>query len=122
MRILIIEDDPSLLMVFSDTLEDEGHAVTRALSVADATFEVKSQTFELIILDLNLKGECALEIAALAAKTSPETKVMVVTGYDLNRFEQLCVSPSNVSRVLRKPIRINELLEAITDVCDEAAA
>ena len=54
MRILIVEDDHVLLNVLSNFLSDLGHIVTCASDIAGSEYVLSIQTFDVILLDLNL--------------------------------------------------------------------
>lgn len=56
MRILIVEDDPDILLVLSAMLEDAGYAVTTA-EAGDALLELHDGDLpDLIVLDMLLSG------------------------------------------------------------------
>ena len=54
MRILIVEDDHVLLNVLSNFLSDLGNIVTCASDIARSEYLLSIQTFDVILLDLNL--------------------------------------------------------------------
>jgi CheY-like chemotaxis protein len=79
-RILIIEDEPSVLNLFRYLLTDGGHSVATAQSGSEA-MEKLNEGFDLVLTDLKMKGINGIEILELVKERSPETAVIIVTGY-----------------------------------------
>ncbi|RIX31690.1 response regulator [Sphingomonas edaphi] len=71
--ILIVEDEPLIAMMLEDFILSLGHEVSGSCdSVPSALKEVESGTFDLAILDVNLKGESVWPVAAaLREKGTP---------------------------------------------------
>lgn len=61
-KILLVDDDVSILLLVSDVLEEKGLSVTTARS-GEAALEILShETFDLILLDVMMKGIGGLEV------------------------------------------------------------
>ncbi len=103
-RVLIVEDDSIIAMTAEDMLEEIGcSTVAIAATVAEALDHVASTAFEIALLDLNLRDEQSLPVAAaLRDKGMP---FIFATGYDGlphgSGFEG--------SLVISKPYRIDQL-------------
>jgi CheY-like chemotaxis protein len=71
--ILIVEDEPLIAMMLEDFVISLGHEVSgNCDSVEAAMKEVENGTFDLAILDVNLKGENVWPVAAaLRSKGTP---------------------------------------------------
>ena len=71
--ILIVEDEPLIAMMLEDFILSLGHEVSgNCDSVGAALKEVERSSFDLAILDVNLKGESVWPVAtALRAKGTP---------------------------------------------------
>ncbi len=64
-NILIVEDEPLISMMLEDFLLSMGHQVSAICeSVGEALAAVDSMTFDVAILDVNLKGESVWPVAA----------------------------------------------------------
>lgn len=61
-RILLADDDSSILMLLSDVLGDSGYTVVTASSGEESLNILKSQSFDMIILDIMMKGMSGLEV------------------------------------------------------------
>ena len=71
--ILIVEDEPLIAMMLEDFILSIGHQVSgNCDSVKAALEQVEQGSFDLAILDVNLKGESVWPVAtALRAKGTP---------------------------------------------------
>ncbi len=66
MRVLLVEDEPLLLMAASDMLNDLGHEVVGvATALGSALKAARSAAFDIAVLDVNLGGERIDEVATV---------------------------------------------------------
>lgn len=54
MKILLVEDEPTLLMVMRQFLEEEGYLVTTAASFAKATVALNDYDYDCLVIDIGL--------------------------------------------------------------------
>lgn len=80
-RILVVEDDPGLRFTMTDSLEEEGFAVTSADDGAEAIRLLASETFDIVVTDLRLPGKDGLEVLREAKRKTPVPSVITITGY-----------------------------------------
>ncbi len=71
-HIFIVEDEEDIVELVQYNLEKEGYHVSSALSGEEALTQIRSQTIDLILLDLMLPGIDGLEICKIL-KNNPET-------------------------------------------------
>jgi DNA-binding response OmpR family regulator len=79
-KILIVEDEPSVLNLFRYLLTDGGYSVATAQSGPEAT-ENLSESFDLVLTELKMEDMDGMEVLRLVKERSPETAVIVVTDY-----------------------------------------
>jgi CheY-like chemotaxis protein len=79
-RILIIEDEPSVLNLFRYLLTDGGYSVSAAQSGSEA-IEKLSEGFDLVLANLKMEDMDGMKVLELVKVQSPETAVIVVTDY-----------------------------------------
>ncbi|TEU15044.1 MAG: response regulator [Anaerolineales bacterium] len=79
-RILIVEDEPSGLNLFRYLLTDGGYSVATAQSGPEA-MEKLTEGFDLVLTGLKMKDMDGMEMLELVKERSPDTAVIVVTGY-----------------------------------------
>jgi CheY-like chemotaxis protein len=68
-RILVVEDEPSICENVVYALEADGFAVATAATGREALEQMKSQTFDLIILDVGLPDMTGFEVCKAIRKT-----------------------------------------------------
>lgn len=80
-RVLLVDDDPSVLQGLRHAMEVAGFTVTCADSLARAAALIRNESFHLVVTDLYL-GEQDLghQVADVARERRPHTPVIVMTG------------------------------------------
>lgn len=110
-RILIADDDPSILMLISDVLTDAGMQVRTVASGEEALRAVGEETFSLIILDIMMKGISGLEVcAAIRDKVSYPILFLSAKDSAHDIIEGLGLGADDY---LTKPFAIDELVARI---------
>ena len=110
-RILIADDDPSILMLISDVLTDAGMQVRTVASGEEALRAVGEETFSLIILDIMMKGISGLEVCA-AIRDKVSCPILFLSAKDSAHdiIEGLGLGADDY---LTKPFAIDELVARI---------
>lgn len=110
MNILLIEDEPTDLKLFSAVLESSGHRVHKKDSAEQAVEEIKACKPELILLDLRLPGMSGLELARLL-KQDPATQqipiIAVTAGGD--KFSKEEALAAGCDAYILKPVDTRKL-------------
>jgi len=104
-RVLVVEDETLILFMIEDLLADLGcDSVSSAATVEEALALIDEQVFDVVMLDMNLKGSDSHPVAeALSARGTPFIYSTGNTGHDLR--EGFSDRP-----VLSKPFRSDELV------------
>jgi two-component system cell cycle response regulator len=79
--ILLVDDDPEILSLFQEFLTGRGYAVTGLDDGRQAMAVLETQEFALALLDLMLPGYSGLELLAHIKAKTPDTEVILFTGY-----------------------------------------
>lgn len=110
-RILIADDDSSILMLISDVLTDAGMQVRTVASGEEALRAVGEETFSLIILDIMMKGISGLEVCA-AIRDKVSCPILFLSAKDSAHdiIEGLGLGADDY---LTKPFAIDELVARI---------
>ena len=117
-RILVVDDEPSVLATYRMLLEDEGYAVSTALTSAEARGKLKQENYNLLMCDLSLDGkESGFDLIELARQGDSPVASILVTGYATQ--EALVRAQQRGIPVLPKPIEIEELLTTISHMVRE---
>jgi two-component system phosphate regulon response regulator PhoB len=77
-RILIVDDEEDILELVRFNLAREGYQATGAISGEDALKSVKTQTFDLIVLDLMLPDKDGLEVTKILKNDSKTRDIPIV--------------------------------------------
>jgi DNA-binding response OmpR family regulator len=112
-RILFVDDEPGIRMTLPAILQQHGFQVTAAASVAEALQRLSSQTFDVLIADLNIgePGDGFTVVSAMR-RTQANCVNIILTGYPA--FEHaLRAIRAQVDDFIVKPADIPVLLETI---------
>ncbi|QNK79429.1 response regulator transcription factor [Nakamurella sp. PAMC28650] len=111
-RVLIVEDEPNLLLLLTRLLTAEGYAVTPAPDGRSALQPGNSTEFDLVILDLMLPDMSGEDVLRELLVTRPEIKVLVLSSVtDLVR--RVGVLDHGAVDFLAKPFANAELMARI---------
>jgi two-component system NtrC family sensor kinase len=109
-RVLVAEDEPLVLDLFSRLLEADGATVTRARDGEEAWSRILETDFDLIVADLrmpNLDGRALYE-RVVEEKPSMVRRFVFATG-DLVRQESLRFLEGLPNRILTKPLDVDNV-------------
>ena len=111
-RLLIVDDDPELRSFLSSELAVEGYACEEAACGLQALGRIRSQTWDLVLLDWNLPDFSGVEVCRRMRKGGISTPVLMLTARDevQHRVEAL---DSGADDYLIKPFSIEELLARV---------
>jgi DNA-binding response OmpR family regulator len=110
-RVLVIEDDENALAGIVELLSESGYDVTPAAAYDEAKQLLSAGTYDLLVTDVRLRSYNGLHLVMKVRQESPETAVVIMTGYDEPLME---LEASRYSaQFVRKPIKPKELLEAV---------
>lgn len=112
MRILLVDDDESIITIFSQLLESEGHTVIAVDNGREAIEKVSHAPFDLVITDLAMPAMNGEELSVELKRLHPELPVILTTGVGEGN-ELLGSIEEMVDYMLPKPINRRRLREAI---------
>jgi CheY-like chemotaxis protein len=87
-RVLLVDDDDSILHLFCTVLEMNGFEVITATSASEALSSIEEQSFEMIITDLHMENPTAgFDVVRAAHDLSPRPIIVIVTAYPVPSAE-----------------------------------
>ena len=80
-KILLVDDEPNIRMVFSADLAEDGHQVIEAETGGEAFDILAREPVDLIVLDIKLKAESGLDILQKIVAQYPLIPVILCSAY-----------------------------------------
>jgi DNA-binding NtrC family response regulator len=114
-RILVIDDEPNIRLVYNEALTDGGHEVLEAESGAEGMALMEQYSLDLVVLDIKLKSESGLDVLQRISSQYPDLPVVLCSAYasfqdDYTTWlaERYVVKSGDPEELLRT---VNEVLE-----------
>ncbi len=107
-HVLIVDDDPALAAMVGDYLTENDFAVTAVKTGAEMAEAMQRQQFQLVLLDLRLRGENGLDLARKLRETD-QVPLIILTGKrdEADRVMGLELAADDY---MVKPVSLRELL------------
>jgi len=111
-RLLLVEDEPGLVMTLTDRFSAEGYTVDTATDAATGLTKASSGGFDVIVLDVMLPGGSGLEICRTVRQKGIQTPILMLTarGQVVDRVVGLKLGADDY---LVKPFEMAELLARV---------
>jgi two-component system alkaline phosphatase synthesis response regulator PhoP len=111
-RLLLVEDEPGLVMTLTDRLVAEGYAVESTRTAPDALTTATGRRFDAILLDVMLPGGSGFDVCRELRQRGVQTPILMLTarGQVVDRVVGLKLGADDY---LVKPFEMAELLARI---------
>lgn len=113
MKCLIVEDDCNLQMTLHELVEELGHDVTAAGTLAEGRKALQKSKFDLLILDYQLPDGTSDEFSSIAAVTQPNCRIILLTGSSVFPAGENAHLAPGIDWILRKPASLADLAALI---------
>ena len=111
-RILVVEDEPGLVLTLSDRLRSEGHEVEVATD-GDAAFEAaRAGSFDLVVLDIALPKRSGLDVCRDLRREGVDTPILMLTAR-AELTDKVVGLKLGADDYLTKPFEMMELLARV---------
>ena len=120
MRILIVEDEPTLLRQLKTGLEAAGYAVDTATDGEDGLYLGTTETYDAVILDLGLPEIDGLTVLDRWRKDGRTMPVLVLTARD-SWSDKVAGLDAGADDYLAKPFQTEELIARLRALIRRAA-
>ena len=111
-RILLVEDEPGLVLTLSDLLRAEGYTVESAVDGPTGLARAVNESFDLIILDVMLPGKNGLEVCRELRQRGKDVAVLMLTA-KTQLIDRVVGLKLGADDYLTKPFEPSELLARI---------
>jgi two-component system alkaline phosphatase synthesis response regulator PhoP len=120
-RILLVEDEPALVITLTDMLKGEGYEVDSSSNGSEARNRILRETFDLVILDVMLPGMNGFDICKAVREQGHSLPILMLTARDQTR-DKVQGLRTGADDYLAKPFDPHELLARIEALLRRAPA
>lgn len=116
-KILLVEDEPSIVKMVTKRLEIEGFDVRTATDGQEGLADVHQETPDLIILDLMLPKLNGYEMCTMLKQDTryQQVPIVIFTAKTQQKDEKMAME-CGAEAFIRKPFQAQELLEKIREL------
>ncbi|WP_026970554.1 sigma-54-dependent transcriptional regulator [Aliagarivorans marinus] len=118
-RILVVDDDPSLLRLISMRLQANGYQVVAAESAKQALAELESQSCQLVISDVRMPQMDGMDLFGQLKRLYPGLPVILLTAHG-SIPDAVEATQQGVFAYLTKPYEAEQLLTLVASACQRA--
>jgi signal transduction histidine kinase/DNA-binding response OmpR family regulator len=120
-RVLMVDDEKSLVDVGRQMLERAGYVVASYTCPAEAlaAFKENSRDFDLVITDMTMPKLTGSKLAQQIRRIAPHIPIMLFTG-NREAAEKARADGSDFTKVLLKPLTMSDLLKSVGGVLEQA--
>lgn len=115
LRILVVEDEPSLYEPLREILGEEGHQVTVAVDGPEAEAHLADTAFDLLITDVRLPKGDGLQLFRTARRARPELQVIIMSAY-ASVSQAAAAMRDDALYFFEKPFALAELRSLVQEV------
>ena len=80
-KILLVDDEDSIHLLYREEFEDEGYEVVSAYNGDQAIDKFQAEKPDLVILDINMPGMNGIEVLRRLKEMSPDLPVILSSAY-----------------------------------------
>ena len=114
-KILIADDDSSMRMALSESLESCGFEVETAENGADALHKFEKGKFEIVVTDMRMPKMTGMDVLRGVKRISPKTPVILITAYGTVKTAVEAMK-EGASEFIMKPFSLDDLEFAVKNV------
>ncbi|MCB2230153.1 response regulator [bacterium] len=108
-RVLVVDDDATLLELLVDTLEAVGYETVPAPGGIEALEELTRQSFDVMVTDVKMPGVDGISLLKKVRRHYPDLPVLFITGVATPDI----IASADPDGYLAKPFRISKIEEMI---------
>lgn len=115
LRILIVNDEPTMRELLTEFLTCDGHAVETATNRREGLEKFHAGWFDLVVTDRGMPEMSGDQLATAIKRAAPDKPIIVLTGFG-DLMETSGEKPAGVDLVVGKPVTLPALREAVAKV------
>ena len=118
MKIVVVDDEPTIVLMCRRVLEAQGHAVHGFTSVPSALAQLEAEDADLLVVDYKMPELTGLEFIKKAWQIRPGMRVVMITAHG-TREVMAKASETGVQTIVLKPFTPGELAEGVARAVGE---
>lgn len=112
-RVLLVDDEHELVFTTAERLEMRGYQVDAVTDGAEALARAAASRYDVAVVDVKMPGVSGLAVLRELRQTQPRLPVILLTGHGSSTDGEDGVE-LGAAAYLFKPVKITELIEAMT--------
>jgi two-component system KDP operon response regulator KdpE len=121
LRVLLVDDEPAIRRALRAPLTEMGFVATEASRGEEAVQLAQSQTFDVVLLDMNMPGMGGMKTLAKLRSIAPRLPILMVTVVD-GEEEKVEALESGADDYVTKPFSIREVIARMRSAVRRAQA
>ena len=114
-KILVVDDDKAIRELFNYHLLKKGCIVKSVSEGSNAINAIKKEKYDLVFLDITMPGISGMEVLKTAAKVSPETKIVMVTGLCIDGLLICELKEYGAYKFISKPFDMSDAMKIVDE-------
>ena len=117
-EVMVLDDESIVCDRLGSSLEKAGFSVETFTDSEVALDRIRNKKFQVIVTDLKMKGKDGIEITKAAKLISPQTQVIIITGFATvdTAKEALKIGAFDF---IAKPFKLSQLRELVAKAAEE---
>jgi len=117
-RVLVVDDDPLVVDLFVNVLEDAGYRVEGVFCGKEAIERLTAAPFDVLLADVKMPDVDGLEVLRQAKALDPEIAAVIITGYGTMEMAIKAIQLGAEGFVL-KPAEVEDLLAMVAHAVEK---
>jgi len=118
-RILLVDNDPQVMDILGQMMQDAGHHVVAVPSGAEALRAFAPGQFDLVVTNIGMVGMNGWELADHLRALDGDVPLVFITGWGMHEQDQARCRGLGISALLFKPVRPAELHATVQNALAE---
>jgi DNA-binding NtrC family response regulator len=111
-KILVVDDESSVLQSMGVLLGSEGHEVVPVRDSGKAAELLRTEDYDLLMTDIRMSPVDGMELIKIAHEKNPAMPSIVISAYGSESTEKMALG-LGCAAYLQKPFKIQEVLAAV---------
>jgi DNA-binding response OmpR family regulator len=112
MTIVVVDDEPTIVLMCRRVLEAQGHVVHGFTDVHSALAQLQAATADLLVIDYKMPDLNGIEFIRRAWDLRPGLRVLMITAHGTREVTGLA-SQTGVQNIVLKPFTPSELVRGV---------